>query len=152
MMIDLTGSEKTTYNTFVARAIADDRRPPPPRIRALDALVAELEPRPPSPSRCCWRQGPTIGQGEIPSDDRDTLIELNAESFLEQPAVRRLRKHCRWAKPACHSDSAAVPVSVAGVLEIRHLPASNIGRSAIARLCQRQTIEAAPIVQRGARR
>jgi hypothetical protein len=42
MMIDLTGSEKITYNTFVERAIADDRPPPSPRIRALDALVAEL--------------------------------------------------------------------------------------------------------------
>jgi hypothetical protein len=43
MMTDLTGSEKTTLNTFVERAIADDRQLSP-RIRTLDMLVAELEP------------------------------------------------------------------------------------------------------------
>jgi hypothetical protein len=46
MMIDLTGSEKTTLNTFVERAITDGCHPPSPRIRTLDALVAELEPPP----------------------------------------------------------------------------------------------------------
>jgi hypothetical protein len=30
---------------------------------------------------------------------RHDVTELNAESFLEQPAVRRLCKHCRWARP-----------------------------------------------------
>jgi hypothetical protein len=44
-MIDHTGSEKNTYNTFVERAIADDRRPPSPRIRTLDVLIAGLESR-----------------------------------------------------------------------------------------------------------
>jgi hypothetical protein len=53
---------------------------------------------------------------------------------------------------ACHSDSAAVPLSVAGVLAIRHLPPSNTDRLAIARLCQQQTIEAATAnLQRGTR-
>jgi hypothetical protein len=31
---------------------------------------------------------------------RHDMTELNAESFLEQPAVRRLCKHCRWGRPA----------------------------------------------------
>jgi hypothetical protein len=28
------------------------------------------------------------------------VTELTTESFLQQPAVRRLCKHCRWARPA----------------------------------------------------
>jgi hypothetical protein len=56
--------------------------------------------------------------------------------------------HVGW-----HFRSVAVPGSVTEVLAIRHMPPSNIDRSAIARLCERQTTEAAtPIVQRGARR
>jgi hypothetical protein len=43
MMVDLTGSEKTALGTFLERAIAEDRYPPPLRGRTLDALVAELE-------------------------------------------------------------------------------------------------------------
>jgi hypothetical protein len=39
---------------------------------------------------------------------RNTLTELDAVSFLEQPAVRRLCKHCRWAKPAWH----AIPIAL----------------------------------------
>jgi hypothetical protein len=31
---------------------------------------------------------------------RHDLTELTTESFLEQPAVRRLCKHWRWARPA----------------------------------------------------
>jgi hypothetical protein len=65
MMIDLTGSEKTTLNTFVERAITDGRHPPSPRIRTLDALVAELEP----PPTVTGGRAPTIGQGESLSDD-----------------------------------------------------------------------------------
>jgi hypothetical protein len=31
---------------------------------------------------------------------RHDATELTAQGFLEQPAVRRLCKHCRWARPA----------------------------------------------------
>jgi hypothetical protein len=34
---------------------------------------------------------------------RHDLTELTTDSFLEQPAVRRLCKHCRWGKPAWHA-------------------------------------------------
>jgi hypothetical protein len=43
MMIDLTSSEETALTAFVEGAIASDHEPPSPRIRTLDALVAELE-------------------------------------------------------------------------------------------------------------
>jgi hypothetical protein len=61
MMIDLTGSAKPAFTNFVERAIADDHHPPSPRIRTVDALVAELEPPPAVAPRAAR---PTIGQGE----------------------------------------------------------------------------------------
>jgi hypothetical protein len=39
---------------------------------------------------------------------RQDPTQLNAESFLGQPAVRRLYKHCRWARPAWDVLPAAV--------------------------------------------
>jgi hypothetical protein len=39
---------------------------------------------------------------------RHDLTELTTESFLEQAAVKRLCKHCRWAKPAWH----AIPIAL----------------------------------------
>jgi hypothetical protein len=96
MMIDLAGSEQTALSTLVGRAIADERHPQSPRIRTMEAVLAKPEPRPPSPPRCRWRQGLMIGSAM----SRHPLTELTTESFLKQPVVRRLCKHCRWARPA----------------------------------------------------
>jgi hypothetical protein len=83
---------------------------------------------------------------------RHDVTELNAESFLEQPTVRPF--HWRWGRPAWPAfHGAAAGVFVARVLAVRHLPPSNIDRSASERLCQRQINEAATAsLQRGTRR
>jgi hypothetical protein len=39
---------------------------------------------------------------------RHELTELTTKSFLEQFAVRRLCKHCRWARPAWY----ALPIAL----------------------------------------
>jgi hypothetical protein len=41
-----------------------------------------------------------LAKAQIQAMTRHDLTELTTESFLEQPAVRRLCKHCRWARPA----------------------------------------------------
>jgi hypothetical protein len=41
---------------------------------------------------------------------RHDLSELTAETFLEQAPVRRLCKHCRWARPAWHYYPVALPL------------------------------------------